>query len=75
MALSSTQSLTEIFLDVKSGRCMRLTTLPPSVSRISENFGASTSRNPKGLYSLYTDNFTSYYEHFPNHIYKLCNYR
>jgi hypothetical protein len=25
---------------------------------MSENVGASTSRNPKGLYSLYRDNFT-----------------
>jgi hypothetical protein len=25
---------------------------------MSENVGASTSRNPKGLHGLYTDNFT-----------------
>jgi hypothetical protein len=25
---------------------------------MSENVGASTSRNPKGLHSLYRDNFT-----------------
>jgi hypothetical protein len=25
---------------------------------MSENVGASTSRNPKGLHSLYGDNFT-----------------
>jgi hypothetical protein len=33
----------------KSGRCVGQTTLPPSISRISENVGASTSHNPKGL--------------------------
>jgi hypothetical protein len=49
-----------IFLGVKSGRRVELTTLPPSVSRISENVGASTSRNPKGLHGLYRDNFTFY---------------
>jgi hypothetical protein len=47
-----------IFLGVKSGWCVGLTTLPPSVSRMSENVGASASRNPKGLHGLYMDNFT-----------------
>jgi hypothetical protein len=47
-----------IFMGVKSGRRVGLTTLPPSMSRISENMGASTSRNPKGLHGLYRDNFT-----------------
>jgi hypothetical protein len=28
------------------------------MSRISENVGASTTRNPKGLHGLYRDNFT-----------------
>jgi hypothetical protein len=28
------------------------------MSRMSENVGASTSRNPKGLHGLYVDNFT-----------------
>jgi hypothetical protein len=38
---------------VKDGRRVRLTTLPPSVSRLSrENVGASTSHNPMGLDSL-----------------------
>jgi hypothetical protein len=27
---------------------------------MSENVGASTSRNPKGLHGLYGDNFTFY---------------
>jgi hypothetical protein len=27
---------------------------------MSENMGASTSRNPKGLHGLYRDNFTFY---------------
>jgi hypothetical protein len=31
--------------------------LLPSVSRISENMGASTSRKHKGLHGLYRDNF------------------
>jgi hypothetical protein len=42
---------------IKSGRRVGLTTLPPSMSRMSENVGASTSRNPKGLHGLYGDNF------------------
>jgi hypothetical protein len=59
MALGSTQPLKNrapgIFLGVKSGRRVKLTTLPPSVSRMSENVGSSTSRNPKGLHGLYRD--------------------
>jgi hypothetical protein len=35
-----------------------LATLPPSVSRMSENAGASISRNPKSLHGLYKDSFT-----------------
>jgi hypothetical protein len=42
---------------VKSGRRVGLTTLPPSMSRMSENVGASTSRDPKGLHGLYRDKF------------------
>jgi hypothetical protein len=51
-----------IFLGVKSGRRGGLTTLPLSVSRMSKNVGASTSRNPKGLYGLYRDNFILPYQ-------------
>jgi hypothetical protein len=41
------------FWEVKGGRRVRLTTLPPSVSRLSkENVGASTSHNPMGLHGL-----------------------
>jgi hypothetical protein len=62
MALGSTQPLTEmsigIFLGVKSGRRVGLTTLPPYMSRMSENVGDSTSRNPNGLHGLYRENFT-----------------
>jgi hypothetical protein len=50
-------SILRIFLGVKSGRRLRLTALP-SVSRMSENVGTSTSRNPKGLHGLCRDNFT-----------------
>jgi hypothetical protein len=64
MALGSTQPLTEMCTrnllgdKKKSGRRLGLTTLPPSMNRMSENVGASTSRNPKGLHGLYGDNFT-----------------
>jgi hypothetical protein len=59
MALGSTQPLVPgIFLGVKSGRRLGLTTLPLSMSRMSENVGASTYRNPKGLHCLYRENFT-----------------
>jgi hypothetical protein len=65
MALGSTQPLIEmsIFVGVKSGRRVGLTTLQPIVNRMSENFGASTSRNPKGLHGLYRDNFTITFLH------------
>jgi hypothetical protein len=67
MALGSTQLLTEMSsrnfpVGVKSGRYVGLTTLPPSMSRMSENVGASTSRNPKGLHGRYKENFTFYCE-------------
>jgi hypothetical protein len=45
-------------MGVKSGRRVGLTTLPPSVSRMSEIVGASTSRKPKGLHGLHGNNFT-----------------
>jgi hypothetical protein len=53
-------------MGVKSGRRVGLTTLPPSVSRMSENVGASTSRNPKGLHGLYRDNFTKRVFYLPS---------
>jgi hypothetical protein len=56
MALGSTQSLTEmcirIFLGVKGGRRVRLTTSPQSVTDCVENMEASTSHNPVGLHCL-----------------------
>jgi hypothetical protein len=62
MAPGSTQPLTKMSTrnlpGGKSGQCAGLTTLSPSVSRMSENVRASTSRNPKGHHGLYRDNFT-----------------
>jgi hypothetical protein len=58
MALGSTQSLTEMSTRnlpgaVKGDRGVRVTILPPSVSRSSrENVGALTSHNPMGLHGL-----------------------
>jgi hypothetical protein len=58
MALGLTQSLTEMSTrnlpgGVNGNRCVRLTTLPPSVSQLSrENVGTSMSHNPKGLLGL-----------------------
>jgi hypothetical protein len=61
MVVGSTQPLTEMSTrnlpGGKNGRCVGLTTLPPSVSRMSENVRASTSRNVKDLHGLYRDNF------------------
>jgi hypothetical protein len=47
-----------ISLGVKSGRRVGLPTLPLSASRMSENVGAWTSRNPKGLHGLYRNKCT-----------------
>jgi hypothetical protein len=70
MALGSNQPLTKMSTrnlpGGKSGRLVGLTTLPPSVSRMSENVGASTSRNPKDLHGLYRDNFTFIFYHWLN---------
>jgi hypothetical protein len=57
---------TQLLIEMSTRNCpggnkrpvRRLTTLQPSVSRMSENVGASTSRIPNGLNSLYRDNFT-----------------
>jgi hypothetical protein len=62
MALGSTQPLTEIstrkFPGGTGSRRVGLATLPPSVSLMSEYVGTSTSRNPKGLHGLHSDDFT-----------------
>jgi hypothetical protein len=64
MALGSTQPLNrneyqESSWGVKGGRHVVLTTLPPSLSRLSrQNVGASTSYTPIGLHSLLRDSFT-----------------
>jgi hypothetical protein len=57
MALMSTQPLTEMstrtFREGKGDWRVRLTKLPPSVSRVSrENMGALTSHDPMGLHGL-----------------------
>jgi hypothetical protein len=56
MALGSTQPLTEVSTKSiswgggKGGRCVGLTTLPPSCAESLEILGASASWGPKGLY-------------------------
>jgi hypothetical protein len=43
----------ELSWGLKGGRREKLTTLPPSVGRLSrENVGATTSHNPMGLHAL-----------------------
>jgi hypothetical protein len=53
-----TEMSTRKFPGGKGGQRVGLTALLPSLSRMSENVGASTSHSPKGLYGLYRDNFT-----------------
>jgi hypothetical protein len=67
VALGSTQPLAEMsnrrnLPGLKKRPSHRAGKLSPSVSRTSENVGASTSRNPKGLHGLYRDKFT--FTHF-----------
>jgi hypothetical protein len=56
MALGSTQPLTEMSTrNLPGGKkrpASRADNLAPSMSRMSEIVGASTSRNPKGLHGL-----------------------
>jgi hypothetical protein len=63
MAMGSTQPLTEMgtmmFPGGKGGWRVGLTILLLSMSRMSENVGASTSRNPNGLHGLYSDSSTT----------------
>jgi hypothetical protein len=60
MVLESTQPLTKIntknLSGGEGGRRIGPTAFQPSERQMSENVGASTSRNPKGLHDLYRDN-------------------
>jgi hypothetical protein len=62
MALGLTQPLTEMNTrNLPGGKkrpAPRADNLATIYSRMSENVGASTSRNPKGLHGLYRDSFT-----------------
>jgi hypothetical protein len=62
MALGSTQPLTKMSTrnlpGVKKWPAYRADSLAAICELMSENVGASTSRNPKGLHGLYRDNFT-----------------
>jgi hypothetical protein len=55
---NSRKLFSNLIFVISNGRGVGLATLPPSVSRTSENVEASTSRNPKGLHVPYRDNFT-----------------
>jgi hypothetical protein len=78
MALGSTQPVTNEYQEssrgIKSGWRVWLTVLPPSMSRMSENVGASTSHNPKGLHGLYRDKLTLPYHTICTYVfYRLLN--
>jgi hypothetical protein len=81
MALGSTQPLTEMSTRNLSGGKKRpahgADNLTAMYEPMSENVGASTSRNPKALHGLYRDNFTylSSYKTFlvPQHLLKIHN--
>jgi hypothetical protein len=66
MTLRSTQPLTAMstrkFLGDKDGRCIGLTNLAPSVSRLSRaNVRVSTSHNPMAFTACYRDSFTFFF--------------
>jgi hypothetical protein len=67
MALGSTQPLIKMNTKKftrgkkKCGRRVGLTNLPPSVRRMSENVGTSTSSNPKTLHGLYDVEISYFY--------------
>jgi len=58
MALMYTQSVTEMSTRCEGGRCVELTTLPPSCVDCLEILQASTSWSPKGLPRPLKDSFT-----------------
>jgi hypothetical protein len=61
MTLVSTQSLTKMSTrNLPGGKKRSARKADNLTTIISENVGASTSRNPKGLHGLYRDNFTSH---------------
>jgi AraC-like DNA-binding protein len=77
VALRVTQPITEMttrtFPGGKGGRRVRLTTMPLSVSRMSENVGASTSHSSKGLHCLYGDSLAYLFKLGFESEFELCN--
>jgi hypothetical protein len=66
---SNTNEYQESFWRVTGGLRVRLTILPPSVSRLSkENVGASTSHNPVSLHGLLQEYLYHFYLYIYPHI-------
>jgi hypothetical protein len=58
MALGSTQPMTKMSTRILPGGKKRPALRADNLAAMSENVGASVSRNHKGLHVLYRDNFT-----------------
>jgi hypothetical protein len=54
----------------KSGRRVRLTILPPSVSRLPRKKGVSMCRNPMGPQGCYRESFTFYYKYWDKYYWQ-----